>query len=352
MTTADDFDPWSDDALPADNGLGALAVRSRAELGERGALARAHEGFAPREAQQNLAAAVADAIMRRRALLAEAGTGTGKTYAYLVPALLSGRRVIISTGTRALQDQLFHRDLPRVRQALGVGLRAALLKGRANYLCHYRLERAQGERVHDRPRQVELAALKAWSGETRSGDIGEFDGISEDSPLWPQVTSTAENCLGNECPFWRDCFVVKARQAAQAADVVVVNHHLLFADQAIRKEGFGEILPGAECFIIDEAHQLPELASQFFGATTRVVHTEPRREFGGVKLRRIDPAYVIFDEAYESALEVIHPYLESQRIYSTGRYGAWIYNAMEDSLLAGKAAIETVESLPADENAA
>ena len=265
MTTADDFDPWSDDALPADNGLGALAVRSRAELGERGALARAHEGFAPREAQQNLAAAVADAIMRRRALLAEAGTGTGKTYAYLVPALLSGRRVIISTGTRALQDQLFHRDLPRVRQALGVGLRAALLKGRANYLCHYRLERAQGERVHDRPRQVELAALKAWSGETRSGDIGEFDGISEDSPLWPQVTSTAENCLGNECPFWRDCFVVKARQAAQAADVVVVNHHLLFADQAIRKEGFGEILPGAECFIIDEAHQLPELASQFFG---------------------------------------------------------------------------------------
>ena len=265
MNDAIDIDPWSDDALPADHGLGALAARSRVELGDSGALARAHEGFAPREAQQNLAAAVADAIMRRRALLAEAGTGTGKTYAYLVPALLSGRRVIISTGTRALQDQLFHRDLPRVRQALGVGVRAALLKGRANYLCHYRLERAQGERVHDRPRQAELAALKAWSGETRSGDIGEFDGINEDSPLWPQVTSTAENCLGNECPFWRDCFVVKARQAAQAADLVVVNHHLLFADQAIRKEGFGEILPGAECFIIDEAHQLPELASQFFG---------------------------------------------------------------------------------------
>ena len=265
MNDAADFDPWSDDALPTDHGLGVLADRSRIELGADGALARAHEGFAPREAQQNLAAAVADAIMRRRALLAEAGTGTGKTYAYLVPTLLSGRRVIISTGTRALQDQLFHRDLPRVRKALGVGVRAALLKGRANYLCHYRLERAQGERTHDRPRQAELAALKAWRGETRSGDIGEFDGIAEDSPLWPQVTSTAENCLGNECPFWRDCFVVKARQAAQAADLVVVNHHLLFADQAIRKEGFGEILPGAECFIIDEAHQLPELASQFFG---------------------------------------------------------------------------------------
>ncbi|MGY0505942.1 ATP-dependent DNA helicase [Luteimonas sp. e5] len=242
-----------------------LAACSREALSAGGALSSV-AGFVPREAQQHLAEAIAEAISQRGELLAEAGTGTGKTYAYLVPSLLSGRRTIISTGTRALQDQLFHRDLPRVREALGIGHRAALLKGRANYLCHYRLQQARAEpRQSSRQQLDQLQRIVAWSGRTRFGDLAELDDMPEDSPLWPQVTSTNENCLGNECPFWSECFVVQARARAQAADVVVVNHHLLLADLALKQEGFGEILPGAESFIIDEAHQLPELAAQFFG---------------------------------------------------------------------------------------
>ncbi|MFC4727808.1 ATP-dependent DNA helicase [Coralloluteibacterium thermophilus] len=242
-----------------------LAAEVASALGEDGALARGIPGYAPRAAQQRLAERVAAVVEARGELIAEAGTGTGKTYAYLVPALLSGRRTIVSTGTRALQDQLFHRDLPRVRAALGSGLRAALLKGRANYFCHYRARRAHGEARASRESMALLHRVLAWAGATRSGDLAEFDGLPEDSPLWPQITSTAENCLGGECPFWADCFVVKARAEAQAADLVVVNHHLLLADLALRQEGFGEILPGAEAFVLDEAHQLPELAAQFFG---------------------------------------------------------------------------------------
>src|SRR5918993_1781876 len=222
-------------------------------------------GYQPRAAQAELARAVAEAMAARTTLIAEAGTGTGKTYAYLVPALLSGERVIVSTGTRALQDQLYHRDLPRVREALGLGLRTALLKGRANYLCLYRTEQARGERFASRDVAGHFQRVLAWRGRTQRGDLAELPDTPEDSPLFAQVTSTADNCLGGECPFWSDCFVAKARAEAQSADVVVVNHHLLLADLAIKREGFGEILPGASAFVLDEAHQLPELASQFFG---------------------------------------------------------------------------------------
>jgi ATP-dependent DNA helicase DinG len=238
----------------------------REALGEGSALALALPGFRPRPAQQRLAVAVADAFERREVLLAEAGTGTGKTYAYLVPALLSGMKTIVSTGTRALQDQLYLRDLPRVRDALGIGLKTALLKGRANYLCRYRMEQAKGEpRFTSKEQITQFQRVVAWSGRTRSGDMAELESLAEDSPLLPLVTSTADNCLGTECPFWSECFVVQARQRAQAADLVVVNHHLLLADLALKQEGFGEILPGAQAFIVDEAHQLPELAAQFFG---------------------------------------------------------------------------------------
>lgn len=243
-----------------------LADRSREALVEGGLLAERIPAFRPRVAQQSLAMAVADAIDQRATLLAEAGTGTGKTFAYLVPALLSGLKTIVSTGTRALQDQLFHRDLPRVRDALGSGLRSALLKGRANYLCLYRLEQARGEpRLASREQIHQFQRIVAWAGRTRMGDMAELDGLPEDTPLLPLVTSTVDNCLGNDCPFWSECFLVQARQRAQAADVVVVNHHLLLADLALKQEGFGEILPGAQVFIVDEAHQLPELAAQFFG---------------------------------------------------------------------------------------
>jgi ATP-dependent DNA helicase DinG len=242
-----------------------LGERSRAALAAEGELALRLPGYVVRGPQAELAAAVADAIEARAALVAEAGTGTGKTYAYLVPALLSGQRVIVSTGTRALQDQLYHRDLPRVREALGAPVSTALLKGRSNYLCHYRMEQAKGERFASREDASLFQRVVAWSGRTQRGDLSELQDLRDDSTLLPRVTSTAENCLGGDCPFWSECFVAKARAEAQAADLVVVNHHLLLADLAVKREGFGEILPGAAAFVLDEAHQLPELAAQFFG---------------------------------------------------------------------------------------
>ncbi len=247
-------------------GRGVLPMLTARALDEGGALANAITGYAPRPAQQRLGVAIAETMAERGALVAEAGTGTGKTYAYLVPALLSGQRVIVSTGTKALQDQLYHRDLPKVREALGLGLRTALLKGRSNYLCLQRTELAKGAPVFSGREQIaQFERIVQWSKRTRRGDLAEIEDLPEDSPLRGLVTSTVENCLGSECPFWQDCFVVKARAEAQAADLVVINHHLLLADLAIKEEGFGEILPGASAFVLDEAHQLPDLASQFFG---------------------------------------------------------------------------------------
>ncbi len=241
-------------------------TQAAACLGGDGLLAGEVQGFAARPQQQEMAAAVEQALADASTLIVEAGTGTGKTFAYLVPALLSGKKVIISTGTRHLQDQLFHRDLPTVRSALGVPLRAALLKGRANYLCHQRLHTARSEgRFGDRRQVNQLEQVFDWSGRTVSGDVAELSNIPEDSPIWPKITSTTENCLGSECDWFSDCHVMKARREAQDADLVVINHHLLCADMALKEEGFGELLPGAEAFIIDEAHQLPETASRFFG---------------------------------------------------------------------------------------
>jgi ATP-dependent DNA helicase DinG len=240
-------------------------LAASALLGSDGPFAREVPNFAPRATQQRMAEAVAQAIARHDVLVVEAGTGTGKTFAYLVPALLSGQRVIISTGTRNLQDQLFHRDLPRVLSILGVKADVALLKGRANYLCRYRLQQTVESGQFKSRRQVDdLQKVRAWAAGTRTGDRAELVEVPEGSPLWPRVTSTAENCLGTECPFYDDCFVFKARRRAQAADLVVVNHHLLLSDLALRREGFGAILPEAEAYILDEAHQLPELAGQYF----------------------------------------------------------------------------------------
>src|SRR3954469_9026509 len=236
-------------------------------LRAEGPFAREVPGFAPREAPERMAGAVATAIENRDVLIAEAGTGTGKTFAYLVPALMSGRKVIVSTGTKALQDQLFFRDLPRVHSVLGSRAKTSLLKGRANSLCLYRLDQAVREGNPDRQLASQLSAIRAWSARTRRGDRMEMIDIPEDSPVWPRVTSTPENCLGTECPFFDDCHVVKARREAMEADVVVVNHHLLMADLALKQEGFGEILPSADAFILDEAHQIPELAGVFFSTS-------------------------------------------------------------------------------------
>ncbi len=245
-----------------------MLITASEVLGPAGPLAQHLPGFAPRAQQQAMADAVSQALAERSTLICEAGTGTGKTFAYLVPALLSGKKVIISTGTKTLQDQLFHRDLPVVRKALGVAANVALLKGRANYLCLHRLAVTELEgRLKSRREVLDLHKIISWSRRTRSGDIGEVDELAEDTALWPLVTSTTDNCLGQECGHFNDCFVLKARRAAQEADVVVINHHLLLADMALKEEGFGELLPSADAFIIDEAHQLAETAGQFFGTT-------------------------------------------------------------------------------------
>lgn len=241
------------------------AKRSSVLLDAGGPFAEALDSFAPRAEQIEMAAAVETTLEQGGTLVVEAGTGIGKTLAYLVPALLSGERVIISTGTKTLQDQLFFRDLPLVCEALGLAVKCALLKGRGNYLCLHRMQIARTEgRLPSREAVAELEAISEWSARTEDGDLSISGVISEDSGLLPLVTSTAENCLGGECPQFEDCFVARARNEAQDADVVVVNHHLLFADMAIKQSGFGEVLPGASAFIIDEAHQAPETATRFF----------------------------------------------------------------------------------------
>ncbi|MFI8416901.1 ATP-dependent DNA helicase [Serratia sp. NPDC078593] len=231
-----------------------------------GALAQAISGFKPREAQRLMAEAVTEAINFKQSLVVEAGTGTGKTFAYLAPALRSKRKVIISTGSKALQDQLYARDLPTMVNALKFKGKLALLKGRSNYLCLERLEQqsmAGGELAGQT--LIDLVRLRGWSSQTVEGDISTCSEVAEDSFVWPLVTSTNDNCLGSDCPLYKECFVVKARRRAMDADVVVVNHHLFLADMVVKESGFAELIPDADVMIFDEAHQIPDIASQYFG---------------------------------------------------------------------------------------
>ncbi len=233
-----------------------------------GRLAQAVRGFRPRQSQTEMAKAIANAIAAQKTLIAEAGTGTGKTFAYLVPALLWGGKVLVSTGTKNLQDQLYLRDIPTVRKALNAPVSVALLKGRANYLCHFHLERTlQNGRLTSRDDVGYLREISRFVKTTASGDKAELSKVPENAPIWNLVTSTRETCLGAECQYYQDCFVMKARKEAQQADVVVVNHHLFFADVALKDTGVAELLPSANTVIFDEAHQLPETATLFFGET-------------------------------------------------------------------------------------
>ncbi len=237
-----------------------------AELfGAHGALAQHLPGFTHRDAQQAMAALIGQALDDREHLVVEAGTGIGKTFAYLAPVLLAGRRAVISTGTKTLQDQLYARDLPALGAAIGRPLSVALLKGRANYLCWHRLALAQQGEIGDPAWLRNLAGIERWARSSASGDLTEHHDLAEGHGLKPWISSTVDNCLGMRCERIDDCFVVKARRKAQDADIVVVNHHLLLADLALKDTGFGELLPGAEVVIVDEAHLLPEIAQQFFG---------------------------------------------------------------------------------------
>ncbi|TNZ42734.1 ATP-dependent helicase [Vibrio parahaemolyticus] len=242
-----------------------------------GALGKAIPGFQARQPQIDMAEAVSSAIKEQSQLVVEAGTGTGKTFAYLVPALLSGKKVIISTGSKNLQEQLYHRDLPLMVNVLGFYGQVALLKGRSNYLCLDRLSRQMVEshtNESDPTLLTQLVKVRSWSSETKTGDLGDCEDLPEDSMIIPTITSTNDNCLGKECPSYTDCFVLKARKRAMDSDIVVVNHHLFLADLAIKETGFGELIPEADVFIFDEAHQLPDIASEYFGqsVSSRQIH--------------------------------------------------------------------------------
>lgn len=269
-----------------------------------GVLERSLAGFRPRDGQRRMAEAVAAALESRGILLVEAGTGTGKTYAYLAPVLEAGLKVVVSTGTKTLQDQLFRRDLPALCGALGRPAHVALLKGRANYLCRHRLELA----LHEAPGVVRetrrLAKIQAWAATTQRGEIAEVPGIPEDAPIWGRVTSNADNCLGQECAEFQRCHVVKARREALKADVVVVNHHLLLADLALKEEGFGELLPGADAVVVDEAHQLPEIAARFFGVsvgTRQVLGIVADARAEALKAGAWQPSFEVVVDALERA---------------------------------------------------
>ncbi|MFP3350146.1 ATP-dependent DNA helicase [Pseudoalteromonas sp. SIMBA_153] len=233
-----------------------------------GPLALSIDGYTPRQPQIDMAVAVEDALKTRSQLVVEAGTGTGKTFAYLAPALKSKGKTIISTGSKALQEQLYHRDLPVLVKALGAAKKTALLKGRANYLCTYRLTQHVAHVPTDDPDVMhQLAMVAKFASETHSGDLADCIGIEEDAKVLPYVSSTADNCLGKECPDFQECYIRKARLKAGDADVVVINHHLFFADMAVKESGFAELMPNADAYIFDEAHQLSEIASDYFGET-------------------------------------------------------------------------------------
>lgn len=243
---------------------GALTTRSI--LSGEGGLADNIQGFTPRESQLIMAEKIEKVIKQQGRLVVEAGTGTGKTFAYLLPVLLSNKKVIVSTGTKNLQDQLFHRDLPTLLTALDLSISSALLKGRANYLCRYRVEVSLADgRFQSRQTISDLQEISRWAIETQTGDISEMSAIPEDAEVWPFATSNADNCLGQDCPFIDNCCVIEARKKAMEAELVVVNHHLFFADASLKGEGVGELLPGVDVVVFDEAHQLHDTASTFFG---------------------------------------------------------------------------------------
>ena len=246
--------------------MNLLDQRVAETLSSQGVLAQLVPGFQPRQGQTDMALAVSRTVQDGGQLVVEAGTGTGKTYAYLVPVLLSGQRALVSTATKALQDQLFSRDIPRLVEVLGLPIRVALLKGRSNYLCLHRMEQARHSPESAQPgAQKALAKIETWAQSTRTGDMAELTGLDERSSLWPLVTSTRDNCLGSSCPRYRACHVNLTRKEAMAADVVVINHHLFFADMAVRESGVAELLPTVRVTVFDEAHQLNEIGVNFLG---------------------------------------------------------------------------------------
>jgi ATP-dependent DNA helicase DinG len=317
-------------------------------FGAEGPLARAIPGYAYRSEQAVMAAAVGRALRQSEPLIVEAGTGIGKTFAYLVPALLSGLHIIISTGTRTLQDQLFHRDVPLLARALGMPVKMALLKGRANYLCRHRLDLATVQKSlipGERGAARLLARVSRWAAVTKSGDLSELTDLPEQSPAWPLMTSTRENCLGQECPQFSRCHVFDARRNAQSAAIVVVNHHLLLADLALKNEGFGDLLPGAEAVILDEAHQVPDIAAQFFGENWSVRQVQLLMRDITAELS----AAAIRAPSIVEAVLGIDAHLEALRFALRRGAGRYEWSDLPDAFLESLPDIETALSDVADQ---
>jgi ATP-dependent DNA helicase DinG len=243
-----------------------LTAASERAFDPDGALARTLPNFEPRPGQREMAAAAAEAFEQGGVLIAEAGTGTGKTLAYLVPAILSRRRILVSTGTKNLQEQIFFKDIPVLRKALGVPFTATYMKGRANYLCLHRFDAFKSDSSIGNPNErLFLPIIERWAAGTETGDRAELEDLPEDLPFWSDISATAEHCLGSECPQYQECFVTRMRQAAAESDIVVVNHHLLCADAAVRQSAFGEVIPACGSIVLDEAHQLEDVVTQYFG---------------------------------------------------------------------------------------
>ena len=299
--------------VPAVPGRTRLNQEVSEAFSQNGALAQILEAFEARPSQTEMAVASANILEDGGMLLAEAGTGTGKTVAYLVPAILSRRRVLVSTGTKNLQDQIFYKDLPALREALNVSFTAAYMKGRSNYLCLHRFEAMQRS---DEPRTAEedtyLATLREWTSQTETGDRGEVEDLPDDLPLWHEISASSENCIGTECPQYQECFVTRMRQHAIESDLVIVNHHLLCADAAVRQSAYGEVIPPCSFAVIDEAHQLEDVATQYFGMAISNYRFDElvrdlRRLLGGEKLADV--------ETTEDLMQSVDRVLQQTRIF-------------------------------------
>lgn len=312
-----------------------------------GPLARELPGFAPRDVQRAMAEAVAKAMEEGRHLLVEAGTGTGKTLAYLVPALASGRKVIVATATHNLQEQVYDKDVPLVRRALGRAPRVSLLKGRANYLCRHRLDLA--ENSGDLWLSERLAEIRAWAAKTATGDLAEVSDTGDGDALWPRISSTADNCLGTKCPEYERCWVLAARREAQAADVVIANHHLLFADLALREEGFGEVLPGADAIVLDEAHKLPDIAGRFFGRAVSGRQLRDLARDGHAEYLELGGDMPDLEEAWENVEKAEAGFLAALEDTPRGGAGrAWPELAGDDTLVAAADTVDEALTATAD----
>lgn len=319
--------------------MSQLIAQIKEIFSQEGVLSKHIQGYSPRLVQLEMAIAIAKALEQNQVLITEAGTGTGKTYAYLIPSLISGKKVIISTGTKNLQDQLYHRDLPLIRKALGIPIKIAILKGRANYLCLHRLHTYMQTDFVSKENLHLLYSVKRWAEISNDGEIEHFESVKLSSELLPYITSTAENCLGQDCEFYSKCFLIKARRQAQEASLLIVNHHLFFADSQLKDSGVNELLPDSNAIIFDEAHQLHEIGTHFLGEA--ISNKQLQYLARDIQAEQQVDAPDLWDLKYD-ADRLIYASKELLRALGTSTRGTWENIVHKPQI---KAAIQTIETL-------